>query len=83
MESDAHKYCEWFFKLRKAEEKNELQSLNNGSDDIIEDWSKILDTIFKLGDVLKVPGRRTKNSKSTQKCNCQEELESFKTNSCD
>ena len=44
----------------KMDKSHELADLGNGTDDIIDDWQMILDAVFKLVEVLKVPGRKAK-----------------------
>ena len=44
----------------RTTEGHELKELHPGSDDILDDWEKILQNLFKLTENLKVPGRKAK-----------------------
>ena len=57
--SEEHKLCSYIFKMRTSE-GHELKDLHPGSDDILDDWEKVLASIFKLTEVLKIPGRKAK-----------------------
>ena len=59
MESEEHKRCDAIFKARK-ETHHELKEMHPGTDDITSDWEKVLNDLFKLVEVLKVPGRKAK-----------------------
>jgi len=59
MNSDEHKLCQSIHKLR-SEEGHELNAMHPGSDDITGDWEKPLNEIFKLTEILKIPGRKAK-----------------------
>ena len=58
--SDAFKICETLYKLRKNDE-TELGKLEKGTEDIIEEWGKILEMVHKLGESLKIAGRKAKS----------------------
>ena len=59
-ESDAYRLCEALNKVRK-DENTELGKMEKGTEDIIEkQWDKILENLFKLGEQLKVQGRKAK-----------------------
>jgi len=60
LETEEHKICAHIFKVRKTE-GHELNRLNNGTDDIVDDWQPLLDKIFKLTELFKVPGRKAKS----------------------
>ena len=45
--------------MRKQSD-HELKDLHNGSDDILADWSEVLNSLFKLVEGFKVPGRKSK-----------------------
>ena len=59
MESDEHKLCEAIIKARRTE-GHELCKFQQGQEDITDDWQPVLNNIFKLVEVLKVPGRKAK-----------------------
>jgi hypothetical protein len=48
-----------FFQIRDKEE-GEVKNLDNALIDIVDDWQPMLDHLFKIGDVFKVPGRKAK-----------------------
>ena len=51
--------CEIIFKARTTE-GHELKEMHPGTDDIIGDWVPVLNALFKLVEVMKVPGRKAK-----------------------
>ena len=57
--SDEYKHLQFLFKMRKQSD-HELKELHNGSDDILGDWTEILNSLFKLVEGFKVPGRKSK-----------------------
>ena len=57
--SEEYKHLQYLFKMRKQSD-HELKELHNGSDDILADWSEILNSLFKLVEGFKVPGRKSK-----------------------
>ena len=58
-QSEEHTLCEAIFKIRK-DANHELKGMENGTDDIVDDWAPVLNKIFKLVEILKVPGRKAK-----------------------
>jgi len=44
----------------RKNEAHELGKIQDGTDDIIDNWQPVLNNIFKLVDALKVPGRKAK-----------------------
>ena len=58
-QSEEHALCEALFKIRK-DPNHELKAMENGTDDIVDDWAPVLNKIFKLVEILKVPGRKAK-----------------------
>lgn len=57
--SEEHKLCSLLFKMRTTE-GHELKELHPGSDDILDDWEKPLTALFRLTEILKIPGRKAK-----------------------
>jgi hypothetical protein len=57
--SEENTQCEILQKYRKVE-AHELKDFEDGFDDILDEWSPVLNAIFKLVEVLKVPGRKAK-----------------------
>lgn len=58
--TEEHKICTSLYKIRKTE-GHEFNKIQNGTDDIVDDWQGILDKIFKLTELFKVPGRKAKS----------------------
>ena len=58
-DEEANRICVEIMKHRKNE-NHEMCKFNAGTDDIIGDWKDILEKIFKLGEAMKVPGRKAK-----------------------
>ena len=44
----------------RTTEGHELKEMHPGMEDIIDDWEKPLAQLFKLTELLKVPGRKAK-----------------------
>ena len=62
LETEEHKICTQLYKIRKNEASgHELNRLTNAWDDITDDWQPVLDKIFKLTELFKVPGRKAKS----------------------
>lgn len=57
--SEENSLCLKIFAVRKNE-SHELGKIQDGTDDIIDDWQPVLNNIFKLVETLKVPGRKAK-----------------------
>ena len=57
--SEENTQCEILMKYRKVE-NHELKQFEDGFDDILDNWSPVLNAVFKLVDCLKVPGRKAK-----------------------
>ena len=49
-----YKICGDLYKIRK-DEGTELGKMEKGTEDIIEDWTKILEWLYGLSEQLKVP----------------------------
>jgi len=60
LQSEEYKNCQYIFKCRK-DEGHELHKLNQGSDDILDEWTEVLAAVFKLVEGFKVPGRKSKS----------------------
>lgn len=53
--------CQKLYDFRKnTENKHELKDLHPGSHDITDEWKPVLESLFKLVELLKVPGRKAK-----------------------
>lgn len=62
-DSEEYKNLLFIYSHRKGltdGEPHELKELANGTDDIVDDWEKILASVFKLVELFKVPGRKAK-----------------------
>ena len=57
--SDEHKICTLLNKMWTTD-GHELKDMHPGSDDILDDWDIPLSKLFKLTEILKVPGRKAK-----------------------
>ena len=57
--SEEYKYLQYIFRMRKQSD-HELKGLNNGTEDILGEWQEILNSVFKLVEGFKVPGRKAK-----------------------
>lgn len=61
--SEEYKLMEWIFEARTSGEAKyrEIKALQNGTEDIVEDWKQLLDNLHKLCELMKVPGRKAKS----------------------
>ena len=59
VEGEENKCCEAIVKVINTE-GTELNKFDRGNDDITDDWQPTLNHLFKLVEVLKVPGRKAK-----------------------
>ena len=59
MNGEEYKHIKYVYEMRKNEE-HELKAFETGTLDVVGEWQKILDSIFKLVEGFKVPGRRAK-----------------------
>ena len=57
--SEENTLCEMIFKARTTE-GTELKEMHPGTDDVTDDWQPILNSLHKLVEGFKVPGRRAK-----------------------
>ena len=57
--SEEHKLCSLLFKM-KTTEGHEMKDMHPGLEDITDDWEKPLNALFRLTELLKVPGRKAK-----------------------
>lgn len=57
--SDEHKICTLLNKMWMTD-GHELKDMHPGTDDILDDWEIPLSKLFKLTEILKVPGRKAK-----------------------
>lgn len=57
--SEEHKLLKYLHETR-VQGAHELKDMHPGSDDILDDWDKVLSSLFKVTELLKIPGRKAK-----------------------
>ena len=59
IEGEEYKHVQYINKYKK-DENHELGRMERGTEDIVDDWQEILNSVFKLVEGFRVPGRKSK-----------------------
>lgn len=52
---ESEEYKQYYAIIAAKEEHREIKDMDSGTTDITEDWSKVLNEIFKLMEIAKIP----------------------------